>query len=257
VTRTRKGTIYALIDPRDQKIRYIGKTEKPILARLAGHLATPTNPAMRVWINALSLQGLTPRIESVTTVPVARLDAEEKRQIEWHAAHGHRLLNAPHYHQHLADLGQQPTEPLQHPPLPAGDLAQMVFGELAAARARGQVPAWVAGLLVATTAPLYLTAVIVRGAGRALLNTTAGVAVTVLGLGAWVLWDAGFDHAVRDLLLPHLPTADWRSLWEIYAADQLATLAEGLVWPYVGASLLLAGMSYTELAEAAGVKRRA
>ena len=255
MTDTREGTVYALIDPRDQKIRYIGKTEKPILTRLAGHLGAPTNPAMRVWINALAHQGIVPRIEPVATAPVARLDAEERRQIGRHATMGHRLFNAPYYHQHLADLGQQPSGPRQHPPVPGQALARAAYGRLAVARAGGRVPAWMAGLLVVAGAPLYLAALIVRALLRALLATTLGLAVTLAAAGGWILWDAGFDRAARDLLLPHLPEQDWPALWGTYLAEPLATLAVGAAGPYVVTSVVLAGMAYAEMAEAAGVER--
>lgn len=103
------GTIYTLSDPRDGAVRYVGKTTKTLLDRLGGHLASPTNPAMRVWINALGGQGLTPHIEPVTTVPEDKLADEEGRQIRRHAKQGHRLLNSPYYHRNLADL--IPTPP--------------------------------------------------------------------------------------------------------------------------------------------------
>lgn len=258
MTRTRKGTVYALIDPRDHKIRYVGKTEKPMLSRLASHLATPTNPAMRVWITTLSLKGLTPRIVAVATVPVDRLAAEEKRQIELHAAEGHRLFNAPYYHQNLGDLGQDPAKPIApgRPPLPGASLAPAAFGSLAAARARGQVPAWAAGALVLAGAPLYLAVVILRTIGRTMLNTQPGLAITGLTAGCWILWDAGFDRAACDLIAPHLPAVDWASAWDAYLAGPLATLGSGFLWPYVAVSVLVAGMSYAEIAEAAGVKPR-
>lgn len=35
------GTIYALVDPRDGAVRYIGQTTKTLAERLAGHVANP------------------------------------------------------------------------------------------------------------------------------------------------------------------------------------------------------------------------
>lgn len=99
-----EGSIYTLTDPRDGAIRYVGKTTKSLTERLAGHLASPTNPAMRLWINTLSAQRLVPVITSVSTVIEPQLDAEEQRQIKKHARAGHRLFNSPYYRQHLGDL---------------------------------------------------------------------------------------------------------------------------------------------------------
>jgi len=251
MTRTRQGAIYALIDPRDDKIRYIGKTTQPILTRLAGHLANPTNPGMRVWINGLTLGGLTPRIEVVATASEARLDAEEKRQISRHLKQGHRLLNAPYYQQHVADLSRpQPAEPApqadeaQDWP-PAMGLARLVFGGLARARAASRMPAWAAALIVVISAPLYLVLLLLR----ALLNTRVGIYLVLLsGVGS-ILWDAGFDAAVRDLLLPRLPVEEWSMLWSAYVAPPLAELAPSLCWTVLVVAVVLAGASYAEVAK--------
>jgi hypothetical protein len=249
MTRTRQGTIYALIDPRDGKIRYIGKTVQPILTRLAGHLANPTNPAMRVWITGLTAAGLAPRIEAVATAAEERLDAEEQRQIAHHLKRGHRLLNSPYYQQHVADLSSLPTstqalrtvEPGDWPP--AMGLARPVFGRLARARAAGSVPAWGAGLIVVVTAPLYLALLILR----ALLNNRAGIRLTLAAAFGACLWDAGFDKAVRDLLLSRLPMEEWSTLWDIYVAPPLAEMAPSAVFTALFIAVLLAGGSYAEV----------
>ena len=55
--------IYALIDPRDNQIRYVGKT-KDIKTRLKAHVNNSQNGsvAKKVWIDELRLFGLTPRV---------------------------------------------------------------------------------------------------------------------------------------------------------------------------------------------------
>lgn len=106
-----KGSIYTLTDPRDGTIRYVGKTTKPLPERLAGHLASPTNPAMRLWINMLCTQRLIPLITLVSTATEERLGGEEERQIRKHDKQGHRLFNAPYYHQHIEDLTAVPPAP--------------------------------------------------------------------------------------------------------------------------------------------------
>ncbi|MEU3851739.1 hypothetical protein [Streptomyces sp. NPDC029554] len=252
MTKPGTGTIYRLVDPRDGKIRYIGKTTQRPVDRLAGHLAKPTNPAMRVWINGLGMQGLTPRMETVTTAPVATLATEEDRQIRHHVKQGHRLLNAPYYQAHLGDLSEarahQPQGARKAPPaaLPGLAVAQWVFGPLAQARARGRVPAWVPGAVVIVGGPVYVALLLLR----ALFNTAFGIWLVLLGLVASMLWDAGFDAAVRDLLLPQMPVDEWSGLWSAYVAPPLANLAPSLAWALMATSTLLAGISYTEVAGA-------
>jgi len=239
VTSSRTGTVYVLVDPRDNKIRYVGKTEKPILARLASHMATPTNPAMRVWINALSLQGLVPRIQAVVTAPVAQLDAEEQHQILQHAKAGHRLLNAPYYHQHLVDLDQ--TAVVSSPPRPRdARVARAMYAGLAQARADGRVPALAVAAVVVATSPFYAIMTVARGLLRAAFTTAAGIRILVLSGSAWVLWDAGFSRAVRDLVLPHLPIRAAVAFWSTYVQPPLSNLVPaawqtGLIFTAVAA----------------------
>lgn len=60
---TATGTVYALIDPRDGKPRYIGQTKRPLAERLSGHLgSTRTQPRVRAWVAELRAAGLRPRI---------------------------------------------------------------------------------------------------------------------------------------------------------------------------------------------------
>ncbi|MCW2901582.1 MAG: hypothetical protein JWO67_3847 [Streptosporangiaceae bacterium] len=89
---TATGTLYALADPRDGTVRYIGQTTKPIEVRLAGHLAAPA-PRVRAWIEALAVEGRSPEIIPIREhVPVVDLDAAEKEEIKAHAQRGD-LLN--------------------------------------------------------------------------------------------------------------------------------------------------------------------
>ena len=56
-------TVYALIDPRDNNIRYIGITDNPE-RRLDEHLSgRGGNTPKRTWINELRELGLTPRMQ--------------------------------------------------------------------------------------------------------------------------------------------------------------------------------------------------
>jgi hypothetical protein len=207
---------------------------------------------MRVWINALSIQGLMPRIEPVATVPVANLDVEEQRQIHSHAEEGNRLFNAPHYHQTLADLYPKASAARHSTVVPDQQLARWAFSRLARARARGSVPAWAAALTVTATAPLYLAALLLRR----FLNTAVGGCTTLTAIAAWFLWDAGFDKAVREVLMPQLPVGEWSWFWSTYMAGPVTEIVASFSWTFLAMSLLLAGVSYAEVAEGAGVRRR-
>lgn len=112
MTNAKTGSVYTLTDPRDGAIRYVGKTIKPLAERLSGHLASPTNPAMQVWIGTLRVRQLVPVITQIASVPERQLGAEEERLIKKHVQDGHRLFNGPYFQQHLEDLiADKPTRP--------------------------------------------------------------------------------------------------------------------------------------------------
>lgn len=90
---TATGTVYALIDPRDGKPRYVGQTVKTLPQRLKGHL---TRPAWRVeeWITGLRTAGLSPQIAALReSVPADELLAAEHEEITRLLAAGSALLN--------------------------------------------------------------------------------------------------------------------------------------------------------------------
>ena len=61
------NTIYALIDPRTDKVRYIGKTQYDVGFRLQQHLARASNAKFKShknnWLRQLLALNLTPRVE--------------------------------------------------------------------------------------------------------------------------------------------------------------------------------------------------
>ncbi|MGQ4343621.1 hypothetical protein [Streptomyces sp. SAS_275] len=92
MTDVATGTIYALIDPRTETVRYVGQTTKPIEVRLAGHLAAPA-PLVRSWIEELAVEGRRPGIIPIREgVPTGELDSAEREEIAAHSAIGD-LLN--------------------------------------------------------------------------------------------------------------------------------------------------------------------
>lgn len=88
------GTLYALVDPRDGAVRYIGQTTKTITERLAGHIANPV-PRVGKWISELSQAGLAPLPVALREgIPVLELLAVEKEEITRRIAAGEKLLNS-------------------------------------------------------------------------------------------------------------------------------------------------------------------
>ena len=85
--RNRTFSIYALIDPRDNEVRYIGLTEYPD-ERLKQHIQGDGNTLKRQWINELSLLGLSPCMQTIETVQ--NLSAAFEREGYWI----HHYLNA-------------------------------------------------------------------------------------------------------------------------------------------------------------------
>jgi hypothetical protein len=85
--------IYALIDPRTDEIRYVGKTTQRSDVRLRQHFENPTNRNMRQWFKSLGFDGLAPKIRLITCCPLAVWEREESRWIRWARERGARLLN--------------------------------------------------------------------------------------------------------------------------------------------------------------------
>ena len=254
MNKTRTGTVYTLTDPRDGRIRYIGKTEKNILDRLAGHLASPSNPAMRVWLNALALQGLTPHINAIATHPVDKLAAEEEKQIKAHARAGHRIFNAPHYHQNLSDLYQATTGAAAQVMKVDGSAtdnadryAHAIYGAVAAARAAGQMSRARTITAVLLRAPILALVMLWQMAfGIALIRR-----LLITAAACWWLWDIGFDHLMREQVLPHLPVHEAVQFWHEYLADPLLTMSLYFSAVHLLGSLLL----YASVADAAKADR--
>jgi hypothetical protein len=78
------ATIYALVDPRTDKIRYVGKTTWPLAHRLRTHMADATaKPHTRRarWVNGLRAEALRPTIRALEVVPTAEWETAERRWI--------------------------------------------------------------------------------------------------------------------------------------------------------------------------------
>lgn len=87
-------SIYALIDPRDQSIRYIGKANDPA-KRLASHLKDSLHrdtPVYR-WIRKLASAGMAPEMEVIVVCKLDDWQTAERLAIEEARNAGIRLLN--------------------------------------------------------------------------------------------------------------------------------------------------------------------
>lgn len=252
MSKPRTGTIYALIDPRDGSTRYIGKTTQDPLERLARHLGAPTNPAMRVWINALGAQGLVPQMHPLKTIPEDKLDAEEKRQIERHAKAGHRLLNAPYYQRNLSDLFMPALHAVALPGQEEeskgiDDFAHAVFGSVAEARAAGRMPRWKAAVHILLRAPVMSVARLMA----CMAGFRAFGPVLATGLLTFYFWTVGFGRIVKDFVFPYIPIAELARFWDGYLARPMETVG----WHFLILMLALGVASYFPVAEAARAAR--
>lgn len=94
----RIGYIYALLDPRDRQIRYIGKTIHKAESRYKEHIASATRPAQnethcRRWIRRLIKDGYRPILVVLRRCPVGRLSELERSLIAAARSWGARLTN--------------------------------------------------------------------------------------------------------------------------------------------------------------------
>lgn len=87
--KCRMVTIYALVDPRNDVVRYVGQTKDP-KARLRQHLCKAVNARVGAWLAELAALGLEPRFDELRVV-----DKSGGDQAEYDAMYLHRrtLLN--------------------------------------------------------------------------------------------------------------------------------------------------------------------
>ncbi len=84
--------IYALVDPRDGRVRYVGKANNG-QARLRRHIEKPhQNIGLRSWFEELRAAGETPDMRPLAMVPRQKWERAEKWWIRWFRERG-LLLN--------------------------------------------------------------------------------------------------------------------------------------------------------------------
>lgn len=91
-----KTFIYALIDPRNQQIKYIGKANNPKL-RFNGHLreCLKTETLKNNWIKSLLNKGLKPIVEIIDEVLESEWQFWERHYISLYKSWGFKLKNDP------------------------------------------------------------------------------------------------------------------------------------------------------------------
>lgn len=87
------GVVYALRDPRDKAVRYVGQTTTNLSLRLSGHV-TGGSRRVSAWVKELEACGLKPEIVPLHTgLPLAHLEIAEDEEIAKAVASGAYLLN--------------------------------------------------------------------------------------------------------------------------------------------------------------------
>ena len=89
---SRRVLIYALWDPRDNRVRYVGKTERTMAARLRLHMEKPSSTPMRMWLRALTTVGQAPRVSLLQVSNAANWSRDEWWWVDWFSRQG-VLLN--------------------------------------------------------------------------------------------------------------------------------------------------------------------
>lgn len=82
---SRPTTIYALIDPMDSRVRYVGKTCMDMDVRLRNHISDGKRMITwcNRWVNSLTVRGLTPKVSVLMTVDGDSWPAWERMFIKW------------------------------------------------------------------------------------------------------------------------------------------------------------------------------
>lgn len=83
--------IYALLDPRDSTVRYVGVTNRPLNVRLSGHMSSPASRGVKAWIRELVGLSSRPGIR-LLSAPRDKWEDAERGWISWFRARGD-LLN--------------------------------------------------------------------------------------------------------------------------------------------------------------------
>lgn len=109
--------IYKLTDPNTNEIMYIGKTEKELYERLAGHIGSISRirkfSKTKDWLINLLKNNQIPKIELIDIVDDSIVDDKEKYYIQLYYKNGNPLLNIVHlnneeYMKYRSDIKSKP-----------------------------------------------------------------------------------------------------------------------------------------------------
>lgn len=97
--KQRKLFIYALIDPRDGRVRYVGRTVNSLVRRLREHLYQSKRDKFKHlprvgWLSELALVGLKPTIQLLEICSIDNYQAAEKKWIAHYRAMHDDIVNA-------------------------------------------------------------------------------------------------------------------------------------------------------------------
>lgn len=89
------ATIYCLIDPVTDQVRYVGCTKTSLANRLSGHCGTSqsSNPQKRLWVRSLRNLGLKPVIKQIEVIELSNSADRENFWINHFREQGADLLN--------------------------------------------------------------------------------------------------------------------------------------------------------------------
>jgi len=86
-------TIYALCEPDNGEVRYIGQTRMALNKRLYAHTKDGYAHAKHEWITSLENRGTKPAIRVLETTDMTHASEVERKHITAYAADGARLMN--------------------------------------------------------------------------------------------------------------------------------------------------------------------
>lgn len=86
-------TVYALVDPRDEQVRYVGYTKQALNLRLTGHMCDKTGRKKSEWIAELKELGLRPQIIELEKTDMDSSDEMEHKWALYFLEQGANLTN--------------------------------------------------------------------------------------------------------------------------------------------------------------------